>query len=165
MGINLQQERYIENKTIKRIVTLIKAVEKEKRENFPFWWSLWGLTGKHLSPQIVQAVNRHMLLCIRFGFSEITKYIGNPDYIPKLNQKLKEFAEKYPHRAQLLAELIDEIQLMLYNVGLYQVPPGVIDFEEPEEGYVAVGDTGVDEESVEEVPSEEEEGEVEAKEG
>jgi hypothetical protein len=142
MSLPLQQQKYIQQSTIKHIVTLIKAAEKDRRGSLPNCWSLGALHNFRLDKTLIERVNATILELQRFlppeHAVEILKNVGWPEEEEKVKTVLRDYAKKEPLMAKACARLIYEIQLLLFNVGIYQFPPSIIDFEPSEEGDIAM---------------------------
>jgi len=137
VSFSLQGMKYIQEKTLKRMVTLVKAAEKEKESSFAPWWTLWGIHGKVLPQKIVKAITGHMYLISEFGPPGLTSLLGKPKKQKEFIEMIKKFEQEEPDRALFCRKLLDELEIMLDKLGLWQVPPAVADFEEePEEADV-----------------------------
>lgn len=153
MSLSLQQQKYVRESTLRYVLSLIKATEKEKRGSLPNWWSLWGNMRKILDPHLVQAINMLILELHKYLASsgkelQVLSILGWAEERETLRKILLEYSRKEPDLAWVCNRIIYEIQLCLYNVGLYQLPPAIIDLEEPPEGDVVFGGEAVEAESV-----------------
>jgi len=138
VSLSLQGMRYVESKVLKRMVTLIKAAEREKKHRFRPWFGMLGAFNKMVPQELIRAAEELMFLISMYGPRGIVGLLGREEKVKELEALLTVFEREYPHRAEYVKSLLDDLALIFHHIDAYFLPPDVIDFEEPEEGSVAL---------------------------